>query len=174
MSNTNWQELVNQAKNNDQSAITKLYELTNQNAYFVAISMMKNEDDTFDVLQNAYIKAFNKLDSLENPEKFQNWLNQIVSNECKMALRKHKDFVFSEFETEDGYDFGDMVENDNIEFNPDSNIEYEETKKAMEEILYKLPDEQRLLVLMFYFQEMTIKEIAQTLNCSENTVKKQT
>ena len=130
MSNTNWQELVNQAKKNNQSAITKLYELTNQNAYFVAISMMKNEDDTFDVLQNAYIKAFNKLDTLENPEKFQSWLNQIVSNECKMALRKHKDFVFSEFETEDGYDFGDMVENDNIEFNPDSNIEYEETKKS--------------------------------------------
>lgn len=171
MNNINWQELINQAKNNDQPAITKLYELTNQNAYFVAISMMKNEDDTFDVLQNAYIKAFNKLDSLENPEKFQNWLNQIVSNECKMALRKHKDFVFSEFETEDGYDFGDMVENDNIEFNPDSNIEYEETKKAMEEILYKLPDEQRLVVLMFYFQELSIKEIAQILDCSENTVK---
>ena len=171
MSNTNWQELVNQAKKNDQSAITKLYELTNQNAYFVAISMMKNEDDTFDVLQNAYIKAFNKLDTLESPEKFQSWLNQIVSNECKMMLRKHKDFVFSEFETEDGYDFGDMVENDNIEFNPDSNIEYEETKQAMKEILHKLPDEQRLVVLMFYFQEMTIKEIAETLDCSENTVK---
>ncbi len=171
MSNTNWQELINQAKNNDQSAITRIYELTNQNAYFVAISMMKNEDDTFDVLQNAYIKAFNKLDTLENPEKFQSWLNQIVSNECKMALRKHRDFVFSEFETEDGYDFGDMVENDNIEFNPDSNIEYEETKQAMKEILHKLPDEQRLAVLMFYFQEMTIKEIAKTLDCSENTVK---
>lgn len=171
MSNTNWQELVNQAKINNQSAITKLYELTNQGAYFVAISMMKNEDDTFDVLQNAYIKAFNKLDTLENPEKFQSWLNQIVSNECKMALRKRRDFVFSDFETEDGYDFGDIVENDNIEFNPDSNIEYEETKKAMEKILHKLPDEQRLVVLMFYFQEMTIKEIAKTLDCSENTVK---
>ena len=92
MSNTNWHELVNQAKKSDQSAITQLYELTNQNAYFVAISMMKNEDDTFDVLQNAYIKAYNKLDTLENPEKFQSWLNQIVSNECKMALRKHKDY----------------------------------------------------------------------------------
>ena len=171
MSNTNWQELVNQAKNNDQSAITKLYELTNQNAYFVAISMMKNEDDTFDIMQNAYIKAFDKLDTLENPEKFQSWLNQIVSNECKMALRKHRDFVFSDFETEDGYDFGDMIENDNIEFNPDSNIEYEETKQAMEEILHKLPDEQRLVVLMFYFQELSIKEIAQILDCSENTVK---
>lgn len=171
MSNTNWQELVNQAKNNDQSAITKLYELTNQNAYFVAISMMKNEDDTFDIMQNAYIKAFDKLDTLENPEKFQSWLNQIVSNECKMALRKHRDFVFSDFETEDGYDFGDMIENDNIEFNPDSNIEYEETKQAMEEILHKLPDEQRLVVLMFYFQEFSIKEIAQMLDCSENTVK---
>lgn len=171
MSNTNWHELVNQAKKSDQSAITQLYELTNQNAYFVAISMMKNEDDTFDVLQNAYIKAYNKLDTLENPEKFQSWLNQIVSNECKMALRKHKDFLFSDFETDDGYDFGDMVENDSIEFNPDSNIEYEETKQAMKEILHKLPDEQRLVVLMFYFQEMTIKEIAQTLDCSENTVK---
>lgn len=171
MSNTNWQELVKQAKNNDQSAITKLYELTNQNAYFVAISMMKNEDDTFDVLQNAYIKAYSKLDTLENPEKFQSWLNQIVSNECKMTLRKHKDFVFSEFETEDGYDFGNMVENDNVEFNPDSNIEYEETKNAMKEILHKLPDEQRLVVLMFYFQELSIKEIASILECSENTVK---
>lgn len=171
MSNTNWYELVNQAKKNDQSAITKLYELTIQNAYFVAISMMKNEDDTFDVLQNAYIKAYNKLDTLENPEKFQSWLNQIVSNECKMALRKHKDFTFSDFETEDGYDFGNTVENDNIVFNPDSNIEYEETKKAMEEILHKLPDEQRLVVLMFYFQELSIKEIASILECSENTVK---
>lgn len=171
MSKINLTKLIKKAINKDQSAITQLYEVSNKKAYYIAISIMKNEEDAFDVLQNAYVKAFEKLDTLNNPEKFESWLGQIVSNECNMVLRKHKDVLFSELETEDGLDLSETFKDERIEFSPELNLDLEATKKIVQDILDKLPDEQRLVVLMFYFQDLSIKEIASILECSENTVK---
>lgn len=171
MSKANLTKLIRKAINKDQSAITQLYEISKQKAYYIAISIMKNEEDAFDVLQNAYVKAFEKLNTLNNPEKFGSWLGQIVSNECNMALRKHKDILFSELETEDGLDLSETFKDERIEFSPDLNLDLEDTKKIVQAILDKLPDEQRLVILMYYFQDLSIKEIASILECSENTVK---
>ena len=171
MKKTNWSELISEAKTGKESAIRKIYDLTSQKVYFTVSSMMPNEDDAFDVIQNTYIKVFNKLDTLESPEKFQSWLLRIASNECKRALSKKKDTLFSEIEMDDGRDFSEHLENDIFEYKPDDSVDYSETKRLVTEILEKLPEEQRMVILMFYFEEMSLKEIAEALDCSENTVK---
>ena len=171
MSKIDFKELVSEAQKGNESAIRKLYDLTEKKVYFLAQTMMQNEDDVFDVVQNTYIKAFSKLDTLESPEKFPCWLQRITSNECKRALGKRKDTLFSEIETDDGKDFSEYLENDVFEFKPDESVDYSETKRLVAEILDKLPEEQRMVVLMFYFEQMSLKEIAESLDCSENTVK---
>lgn len=68
-------------------------------------------------------------------------------------------------------EFEDILENENQEFIPEESVDYDETKKIMQGILDQLPDEQRLCVLMYYYDELSVKEIAETLGCSTRTVK---
>ncbi len=170
MSTTNWESIVQRIRQHDQAAMVELYEHTNQKAYAMAMSMVKNPDDAFDVLQNAYIKAFNKIGTLNEPQKLESWLGKIVSNECKTFLRARKNVLFSELETEE-QSFEDAIEDERIADLPEEQMDKAETTRLMGEILDKLPDEQRMVVMMFYFQELSIKEIAEVLECSENTVK---
>ncbi len=171
MEKVNWTDLVNLAKNGDESSFDRLYKETEQKAYFIAISIVKNEEDALDVLQNAYTKAFSKINTLQEPEKFQGWLNRIISNECNTFLRRKKDTLFTELENDDIEDFSDTLENDNLEFSPEDGMDYTETKHIVKEILDGLPEEQRLVVLMRFYEQMEIKEIAEILECPEKTVR---
>ena len=67
----NYTELVEQAMKKDENAIGKLFELTSQKGYYVALKYLKNKEDAQDILQDSYVSAFTKLDSLKNPEKFE-------------------------------------------------------------------------------------------------------
>jgi len=61
-------ELIKKAKNGDQEAIAALYERSYSKVYYTVRSMIKNEDDAFDILQDSYIKAFSHLDGFEGDE----------------------------------------------------------------------------------------------------------
>lgn len=166
-----WDSLIHKAQKGNQAAITELYNRTYSQGFSVALQMVKNEEDAMDVLQNAYISAFNNLHTIREPEKFKNWFNCIVANKCRDFLRKHKEVVFSEMEVEEDISFEETLESDLIEFSPEQSVDYSETKKLLNEILQALPQEQKLCVLMYYYNELSVKEIAEALGCSENTVK---
>ena len=76
-------DLVAAARMGDQQAMTQLYEATNRKAYYLAVQLVKDEDQAWDILQDSYVKAFESLDSLADPEKFQSWLNMIVTNKSR-------------------------------------------------------------------------------------------
>ena len=67
--------------------------------------------------------------------------------------------------------FDDSQKNEYVEFMPEESVDYAEIKRMMQEILDKLSDEQRLCVLMYYYDEMSVGEIAETLECSAGTIK---
>lgn len=165
--------LVKRARDGDQAAITEIYNMTYKSAYGVARQIVSNDDDACDILQDSYIAAFTKLDTLKEPEKFYGWFKRIVSNRCYNYLKKKKPDLFSQYITED--DNGEEVEfefvDENETFAPDKALDYEETKRLLREIIDTLPEEQSLCVLMYYVQDMSIAEIAETLGVSQNTVK---
>ena len=166
-------ELVGRAQAGDQTAISDLYSGTYNSAYFVAVQMVKNQQEALDILQNAYISAFNNLDRLNKPESFPKWLNQIISNRCKDYLKKKKAILFSDMKAEEE-DTDIDFEDDSAsawQVNPQEKMEYTETQRLVREILDSLSDEQRMVTLMYYFEQLSVKEIAETLGCSENTVK---
>lgn len=66
----NWSEAVRLAKEGKEEGYNFLYEQTYQKSYYIALKYMKQEDAALDVLQEAYIKAFNSLDQLQDAEKF--------------------------------------------------------------------------------------------------------
>ncbi|MBQ5315511.1 MAG: RNA polymerase sigma factor, partial [Oscillospiraceae bacterium] len=163
--------LVEKAKENDKSAMGKLYNETHKKAYFVALKMTKNEDDAMDILQDSFVKAFKKIDTLENPEQFQSWLNQIVANKCRDYLKKKKEIFFSETEDEDGNSIEDTFEEENISLIPDKSLDTAETKRLVMNIIEGLSEDQKLCVLMYYYENMSVGDIAEALECSTGTVK---
>lgn len=167
-----YKDLVNKAINGDEQAVTQLYNSTYQTAYSIAVRTLKDENEAFDIIQDAYISAFNNLSKLENAEKFPSWLNRIVANKCKDYFKKKRpDFLADNVYSNDDGEIEIEIEDGNKMFSPQENVDYKETKRLISEMLDNLPDDQRLVLLMYYLQDMSIKEISQTLNVSENTVK---
>lgn len=169
------QKIVDVGKNAEVQEINEwqeIYQKTYKKAYAVAFQIMKNKEDAQDVLQEAYISAFKNMNSLKDKEKAGAWINQIVANRCKDWLRKKNPALFTDMGSEDNdTDYEESLLNENQEFMPEESIDYEDTKRIMQDILSALPEEQRLCILMYYYEELSVGEIAEALECSTGTVK---
>lgn len=160
---------VDRAKHGDIEAWEKLYTSTCKEAYFVAVKICGKEQDAVDLVQDAYVTAFERLHQLQDPERFQSWFNMIVANHCRDYLKKKRPALFSELEADDGSspDWADEREY----AQPDAKIDHEETVRLVAEIITALPEDQRLCVMLYYREEMSVSEISQALEVSEGTVK---
>ncbi len=159
--------LVTEIQNGNESAFNELYNLTKDRAYFVAIQFVKNEDDVQDILQESYIKALSKIKELDKPESFQSWLNQIVANKCKDFLKKKKPMLFEAEENE----VYEVLPDEDLNFRPEDSLDQNELQRTVMEVLDELNEEKRACVLMMYFEELSVSEIAETLEIPEGTVK---
>ena len=167
-----YKEAVALAKQGDERGYGFLYETTYKSKYYLALQYMKNEEAAQDVLQEAYIRAFTRLDMLTEPEAFPGWLGRIVANTAKNMLVKKNPMLFSQMETEEeGENFEYRIEDDSIESQPELSYTRQETQELVREMIDSLSEEQRMCILLFHIEGASIREIAATLGCSENTVK---
>ena len=166
-------EFVKRAKTGDQDAIASLYEKTYTQVFYTVKSMIKDEDAVFDILQDAYMKAFAHLDSFEGDDKFLPWVKQIAANTARDRLKKKKPMLFSELNTDEDQDitFEEQIEDDRDENIPEKVIDQQETVRLLTEIIEGLPEDQRAAIGMFYYQDMSVKQIAETMGASESAVK---
>ena len=131
---------------------TELVLASERTLYKVSMSMLKNETDCEDAVQTAILTAYQKLDTLKNETFFKTWLVRILINVCNKQLNHNKRFV-------------------NIQ-------EYMETVPPSSEInidvkiaLEGLPIKIREVVVLYYIEEFSVKEIKSILNIPEGTVK---
>ena len=158
-------ELVLSAKNGNKKAFDKLYKLTSNNVWFTCVSLLKDEENAKDIMQETYITAFLKLDTLKDEEKFCGWLTAIATNKSKNKLKGKVEYQIDDevLITE--------AETDELML-PEEYITKAEKRKVLLQIMEDtLSFNQYQTVLMFYFDEMSISEIAQGLEISEGTVK---
>lgn len=167
MAQTELAQLVQKARQGDKKAQEGLYLATNSAAYFVALKITKDEEESLDIVSDSYIKAFASLDKLENDEKFPAWFNQIVANRCRDYLKKAKPMHLSDM-TEDGEEF--ELEDIDGEI-PDELLENKDVIECVRRVVESLPEEQRMCVILRYYDEMSLQEIADTLEVSLGTVK---
>ena len=78
-----WKDAVGLALEDREEGYNFLYQQTYQKSYYVALKYMKQEEEAADVLQDAYIKAFQNLDQLQEPDKFPGWKNFLWMNGWK-------------------------------------------------------------------------------------------
>ena len=158
-------ELVLSTKNGNKKAFDKLYKLTSNDVWFTCVSLLKDEDNAKDIMQETYITAFLKLDTLKDEEKFCGWLTAIATNKSKNKLKGKV-----EYQIDDEILIAE-TETDELML-PEEYITKTEKRKVLLQIMEDtLSFNQYQTVLMFYFDEMSISEIAQGLEISEGTVK---
>ena len=158
-------ELVLSAKNGNKKAFDKLYELTHNDVWYNCLSLLKDEENAKDIMQETYITAFLKLDTLNDEQKFCGWITSIAVNKCKNKLKGKVEYQIDDevLITE--------AETDELML-PEEYITKAEKRKVLLQIMEDtLSFNQYQTVLMFYFDEMSISEIAQGLEISEGTVK---
>ena len=158
-------ELVLSAKNGNKKAFDKLYKLTSNDVWFTCVSLLKDEENAKDIMQETYITAFLKLDTLNDEQKFCGWIISIAVNKCKNKLKGKVEYQIDDevLITE--------AETDELML-PEEYITKTEKRKVLLQIMEDtLSFNQYQTVLMFYFDEMSISEIAQGLEISEGTVK---
>ena len=164
-------ELVLRAQKGDSAAFTELYQKSGPIIYRTVYSMVRDEDLAWDVHQNAYLLAWQNLSDLGNPELFLPWLRKIAVREAIRELKKDQPLCFSELANEEG-DEPQFVET-REDYQPELQIDKQEASRLVREILDQMPQKQKLIVGMYYYEQYSVKEIAETLNVTQSTVKTQ-
>lgn len=146
------EELVLKAKKGDKKAFMELIKHSEKSMYKVAKAIVFNEEDIKDVFQDTIIKAYESIEKLKEPGYFATWLIRILINNCNDLIKRRKKVISLESVKEESY------------------------KEKLKDIdLYKaineLEEELKMVIIMFYFMDMAIKEIAKAQSIAEGTVK---
>lgn len=161
--------LVEAAQKGDKNAFEELYFATNNLGYFLAYNITHDEEAAKDILQDSYINAFTNIKSLKSSESFQKWFNIIVVNGSKNYIVKNKPGLFLEYDKHIDAEFEDEMMSD--DFIPEKALDNKEVQNMLKEIIDNLPDDQRLCILMYYYQQIDVKGISKQLGIAEGTVR---
>lgn len=147
-------ELVKKAEKGDNASFSKLIKSCEKDMYRVAEAMLKNDDDALDCIQETIMRAYKNINKLEKKEYFKTWLIRILINTCNDTLERRKKIIeyreYASPELKDGF-----------------NMDEVEVRDAVD----KLEPELKLLVILYYFEDMSVKDIAGSLEIAEGTVK---
>ncbi|WHY78356.1 RNA polymerase sigma factor [Neobacillus sp. WH10] len=144
-------------KKKDQEELLTDFVMENKEKFYrLAYSYVKNEEDALDIIQESIHKALKGIHTLENSQALKSWFFRIVVNTSLDLLRKKKKEM--------------VVDDDTIEFfSPKKNDTYENVD--LTKLLNELPPKYRTVIILKFFEDLKIREIAEVLNEKENTIK---
>lgn len=161
--------LVNKAKKGNAAAVAELYTLTSQAVYFTALKIVGNPTDAEDIVQDTYVTALSKLSDLKDNSAFPKWIKTIAANTAKNYILMKKPMLFSSDEEEERLLNG--IPEISEDYLPDIAADKKETCRLVSDMVDRLTEKQRMAVVMYYYDEMTVSEIAEAMQTNENTVK---
>ena len=159
-------DLVNSAAHKDNAAMEKLYKEFYPDVLFVCQKFNLNKEDARDIAQETFITAFGNIDKLQDATKFRPWLIKIANNKCLDFLKHNRIISFESIDETEG-----ITELPDKRKSTEEIVVEKEIGEILRDLIEKLPVEQRVTVFMFYYQDYSVKEIAEMYGCSENTVR---
>ena len=125
-----------------------------QSMYRVAFSILKTEDEIYDAISNTIVIVFEKIGTLKNEEFFKTWLIRILINECYKIYKQNKKIIYLE-----------NCNHDNLTYNGKYvDFEIRKTIKNLDKDLQEI-------VILYYYEDFSVKDISQILKIPEGTVK---
>ena len=131
--------------------------------YWKIRQLVLDHDDANDIMQNTFLKAWNNLDSFRNDSKLSTWLYRIAINESLDFIRKQKQNV--------SLDDNSNISNDVVKLMADDYFDGDEVHARLLAAVSELPETQRMVFNMKYFEDMKYSEISEILNTSEGALK---
>lgn len=152
-------EIVLSAKQGNKDAFTQLILEIKNDLYKICRIRLNNNDDIDDAIQETMIQAYKNLNSLKDVNKFKAWIITILINNCNKIYRR----------TQKTRSIVQEYDIDRIEI--DSNIEKKEADINFYLLIKDLKYEERVIIILYYMERFTFKEIGRILHCSESTIK---
>ncbi len=164
-------ELISQVRDGDHTAFEKLVLENQKKVYNLALRMVGNEEDAFDMSQEAFIKAYNSIVFFRGDSKFSVWLYRLTTNVCLDFLRSEGRKSHSSLSY-----IGDENEEKELEipderFSPETLSEKKELREAVNRGLDNLPKDYKAVLLLREIEGLSYEEIAETLSLEVGTVK---
>lgn len=170
MDNNELITLIKKSQKGDAAAMEELLRAAYTPVSYQCRRFLKTTADAEDMTQEILLLIYTKIDTLHEPAAFWGWLGRMTANRCKNALtRTHEDLPI--LEDGDGNSVLDAMEDGDRQAVPEEAFDNAETARMIGGIVDALPDAQRDCILLYYYDEMSVKEIAEAVGASENTVK---
>jgi RNA polymerase sigma-70 factor (ECF subfamily) len=161
-------QLVRLAQNNDSNAFAELYALTYKKTYNYARHYLRDDYLAQDALQDIYVNALKNLSKLNDPTLFIAWLNRISFNVCyDMSIKLRTNSA----EISDP-DIMEQITDTYIDANPEASALKNDEIKRIHDALEALPFLEEQVIVMRFFNDMKIDDVADTLDISRSTVKR--
>ncbi len=158
---------LEQAVKGDKAAFGKLIEAFQAPVYNIAYRMLNNSGEAEEAAQEAFIRAWTRLDSYDSKRKFSTWLFSITSNYCIDQIRKRRALLLSIDEPLPAH----PALTSDKEKGPEAVMASNEQEELVQALLQELPEEYRTAVILRYWQEMSYAEIAEVTNSSVSAIK---
>jgi RNA polymerase sigma-70 factor, ECF subfamily len=157
--------LIEQFRNGNSDAFNLLVNRWQKPIYRFAFRYFGNPSEADDITQKTFIKAYQKLELLNDAEKFSPWLYRIAAHICIDQARRNDRRKTSPLET--------WIESSEVatSLTPDVTLEKSELGSLMQKALLSIPDDQRTVIILKEYEGLKFREIAEILDESENTIK---
>lgn len=159
-------EVIKAAQQGDAQAFTKLYEKYHRLAYYIAYKHCHNQADAQDIVQETFLDIRSSIKSLREPQSFKVWFYRVVSNKCKKMFRKNQ-HIESDY---DGSIAAKAIE-ERRDFIPNKQIRFKSDREVLLHYIDELNPAQREVVMLFYLEQLSLKEIADVTGDAEGTIK---
>lgn len=165
-------KLVERTQMGDSDAFAELYTATYQKQYRFAYQYTKDAYLAQDILQDVYILVLKNIHTLKNPRLFVSWLHQITFRICfDTAQKKKKQEQELQYDTSDKSIHQQRADH-SPEANPEDHVLNKDAKQKLINSIYSLPQQFAQPIIMRYYNNMAIDEIADAMDCSRSTVKR--
>ena len=159
--------MLDAMRKGDPVGYEQLYDRYSKRIYAMTYGMLQNHTDAEDAVQNTFIHVYEKLYTLKDYNSFDSWLEKIAYNEALLLIRKRKKMTL--FNDDLDAKVTDQIQDELML--PEEIAERRDTAEKIRSIIAELPEAQRQTLVLFYYNNLKIKQIAEVMNCGENTVK---
>ncbi len=152
-------DLVEEAKNGSAQAFNTLIEENKLKMYKTAKAILKNEDDVCDAIQDALMSAYTNITKLKENQYFSTWIVRILVNKCYDIIKKNNKVL-------NNYDIDDYIDDSNLK-----SYDNYKSDSIIEDTINKIDKDLKEITVLYYYNEFSVKEIAEMLDIPEGTVK---
>ena len=166
-------ELIARAKQGNQQALSQLVQSQQHYVYSIAMSVLKHPEDAADLTQEAFIRLFRTITQYHGESRFTTWLYRLVVNLCRDELRRRGRQlpINPPLTDEDEGDRLTTIADDDRWIDPAQALDSQELRVQVRQALSQLEEPYRLVLVLYYFEDMRYADIAEILDMPLNTVK---